>query len=127
MPRDGILCVPEAWPTLPPPHPVVLLGILGTPPRAGLGCGHLGQLRGACKELLAPSLLHHTAGGVAAGGMCVFHRMPQTSLLGLGLVTSDDRDPLAENMGERKLLSWVMVPFSTFGVVFTYHGGTDPV
>lgn len=64
MPRDGILCVPEVWTTLPPPHPVVLLGILGTPPRAGLGCGHLGQLRGACKELLAPSVQHHTAGGL---------------------------------------------------------------
>lgn len=29
-------------------------------------------------------------------------------MLGSGLVMSDEGDPLAENMGERKLLSWVI-------------------
>lgn len=65
VPSDGILCVPEIWPDSPPPHPAVPLSILGTPPRASLGCGHPcrqspGQLRWACE--MAPSLQHCTAG-----------------------------------------------------------------
>lgn len=39
VPMDGILGVPEIWAALPPPRPVILLSILGTPPRASLGVG----------------------------------------------------------------------------------------
>lgn len=50
VPMDGILHVPEIWPALLPPQPAIVLSILGTPPRASLGCGHPcrqspGQLR----------------------------------------------------------------------------------